>query len=181
MEADNKARKHQYHKTHEDRPDLAGEHKLSDIGQLVSLVAFMLVWIVDSFVFNFSDFLSRNIQWWILIIIAAPFWIVAGYLAFKGLKTVFGTPQESPAVITDGVFKYTRHPIYLGAMLVYVGMIISTLSLMSLGMFVLIMLFYNCVANYEEKLLLEKFSDKYVQYQREVPKWGIRLIKKKFE
>jgi protein-S-isoprenylcysteine O-methyltransferase Ste14 len=168
-------------KTHAGRSDLAGEHKLSDIGQLISLVSFLLVWVLDSFIFHFSDFLSTYIQWWILILIATPFWIIAGILSYMGMKTVFGTPQETPKVISEGVFKFTRHPIYLGSMLVYVGLIITTLSLISLGLFLLIMLFYNCVANYEEKLLLNKFSEKYIQYQQQVPKWGIRIIRKKIK
>ncbi len=92
---------------------------------------------------------------------------------------MFGTPQEEPRVISSSVFKISRHPIYLGAILVYVGMILLTLSLLSVGIFILIILFYNCVANFEEKLLLEKFGKDYEQYIRDVPKWGIRIIKKK--
>ncbi|MHA1112460.1 MAG: methyltransferase family protein [Promethearchaeota archaeon] len=170
-----------HHKHHERRPELAGEHKLADIGQIVCLVSFLVVWILDSFIFQYSNFFSQFVPWWVLMLIATPIWCFAGYLAYNGMKSVFGKPQEKPGVISEGVFKISRHPIYLGAILVYVGWIVSTLSLLSLGVFALIILFYNCVANFEEKLLLEKFGVQYEEYQQEVPKWGIRLIKKKIE
>jgi protein-S-isoprenylcysteine O-methyltransferase Ste14 len=166
-------------KKHHGREDLAGEHRLSDIGQIICLISFLTIWILDSFIFQYSNFLSQFIPWWILILIAIPIWVIAGYLAFDGLKTVFGEKQEKPTVISTGVFKYLRHPIYLGSMLVYVGWIISTLSLLSIVLFVIIALFYNCIANYEEKLLLEKFGEEYQKYMHSVPKWGIRLKKQK--
>ena len=37
---------------HGARGDLAGEHRLSDIGQLIFLVSFLIIWILDSFVFQ---------------------------------------------------------------------------------------------------------------------------------
>jgi len=164
-------------KQHGARPDLAGEHVISDIGQIIGLIAFLTVWILDSFIFHFSDFLSNYVPWWVLILIAIPIWTFAVYLAYNGMKMIFGGEPKEPSVISNGVFRITRHPIYLGSVLTYVGLIISTLSLFSLVILSLISLFYNYIASFEEKLLLEKFGNKYREYQRLVPKWGIRFVK----
>lgn len=171
---------HRHRKQHESHPNLAGEHRISDIGQIISLVAFLTLWILDSFVFKFSTVLSKWIPWYILIIFAVPFWIIAGFLAYNGMRVVFGagSSELTSDIISTGVFRYARHPIYLGSMLVYIGLIISTLSLLSLGLFIFIFVFYNYVANYEEKLLLEKFGKEYKKYQQKVPKWGIGLIRR---
>ena len=42
-------------KKHDDRPDLTGEHPWGDLGQLICLAIFILVWIVDIFVFKISE------------------------------------------------------------------------------------------------------------------------------
>ncbi|MBN2155316.1 MAG: isoprenylcysteine carboxylmethyltransferase family protein [Candidatus Lokiarchaeota archaeon] len=163
-------------KMHAHRPDLTGEHKISDIGQIIGLVSFLTVWILDSFIFHFSDFLSRYVPWWVLILIATPIWFTGGILAYKGMTAVFGGGPKEPVIISKGVFKISRHPIYLASLLVYIGWIISTLSLASIIILLLLILFYNYIANYEEKILIEKFGDLYRDYQQQVPKWGIRIL-----
>ena len=37
--------------SHHDKEDLAGEHPKGDLGQLIFAVIFLLVWIIDSFIF----------------------------------------------------------------------------------------------------------------------------------
>ena len=152
------------------------EKMIINIGQIIGIIAFLIVWMFDSFVFHFSDFLSKYVPWWILIIIAIPIWTLAVYLRLSGMKAVFGSRSKKPILITKGAFKITRHPNYLSLLLVYMGLIISTLSLISLIVFFISFLYYNFVANHEEKYLLETFGDKYEEYQRLVPKWGIKII-----
>jgi len=41
-------------KTHENREDLVGEHMLSDLGQIILLLIFLIVWIADSFFVHYS-------------------------------------------------------------------------------------------------------------------------------
>ena len=53
------------HKRDADRKDLAGEHPLGDIVQLIFLILFLAVWILDSFVLKYSTFLSESISWYI--------------------------------------------------------------------------------------------------------------------
>jgi len=80
-------------------------------------------------------------------------------------------------VITNGAFKYVRHPLYLASILTYLGLTISTLSLISLALFVGIFVFYNYIASYEEKLLEAKFGDEYRKYKERTGKWMLRIGK----
>ncbi len=75
-----------HHKHHEERLDLAGEHQLTDIGQIISFISFLVIWILDSFIFQYSNFLSQYVPWWVLLIIASPIWCFAGYIAFCRAK-----------------------------------------------------------------------------------------------
>jgi protein-S-isoprenylcysteine O-methyltransferase Ste14 len=130
---------------------------------------FLVVWILDSFILGFSTFLVESIPGYIRLLVGIPVLIFASYLARSGLKAVFGEPQETPHVITGGVFSVVRHPIYLGAILFYAGMICLTLSLASAALLVIIIGFYRFISRYEEKLLTERFGDEYRDYMRKVP------------
>ncbi len=159
------------HKRYEDRQDILGEHKYGDIGQLIFLVLFTVLWALDSFYLKFSTILTKYIPIYVSAPIGGIFLILASYLAYKGLKQVFGDVRVPPEVISDGVFKYTRHPVYFGVILLYLGLSIITLSLASLGLLVVIVIFYDLIASYEEKLLTEYFDKEYEKYKEDVPKW----------
>jgi protein-S-isoprenylcysteine O-methyltransferase Ste14 len=154
---------------HKDREDLTGEHKSGDTGQLIFFFLFQAIWITDSFIFHRTDFLSDKLAWYyhtapgILVLMAS------GYLAWKGLRIVFGEIRETPQVITKGVFSIVRHPVYLGSILLYLGQFMMTLSLASLTLLIIIVIFYWLISRYEEKLLTERFGDAYVQYMKMVP------------
>ena len=161
----------------QDREDLAGEYKLGDAGQLILLFIFFFVWAADSFFLRISTFLSSYIRWYFRIPLIIFFMIVSGYLAQNGLKQVFGKIREEPRVVDQGVFGLVRHPIYLGAVLFYLAMILTTVSLLAVVIFLIIAGFYQYLAKYEEKLLLNKFGSEYRDYMDRVPMWLPRLRK----
>jgi len=47
-----------------------GEHPYGDLGQLVILIGFLAIWILDSFVFRFSTFLSPHVPFYLRLILA---------------------------------------------------------------------------------------------------------------
>lgn len=156
-------------KSHQHRGDLTGEHAFSDMGQLILLVVFLVVWIADSFVFKYSTFLTQYISNYIRVPIALIVLIISGLLAGFGLNTVFGKTREEPQVITTGVFSIVRHPVYLGSILFYLGFILLSLSLLSVLVWILIIVFYYMISRYEEKLLTQRFGSVYEEYKKKVP------------
>ena len=84
-----KSEKGHLRKSHQHRGDLTGEHAFSDIGQLIFLVVFLVVWIADSFVFKYSTFLTQYISNYIRVPIALIVLVISGLLAWTGLKIVF--------------------------------------------------------------------------------------------
>ena len=156
-------------KSHQHRNDLTGEHVFSDIGQLIFLIIFLIVWIADSFVFRYSTFLTQYISNYIRVPIALTILTVSGLLSGFGLNTVFGKSRKEPQVITTGVFSIVRHPIYLGSMLLYLGFILLSLSLLSVLIWFIIIVFYYTISQYEEKLLTQRFGSAYEEYKKKVP------------
>jgi protein-S-isoprenylcysteine O-methyltransferase Ste14 len=155
-------------KKHRDHPHLTGEHRWGDTGQLILLVLFLAIWISDSFFLHYSTFLSERISTSVRTA-AALMVIAAGWLLARGgMKAVFGTPRSQPEVITKGVFRIVRHPIYLGALLFYLGAVIFTMSLASGVLWTGIVAFYIWIARYEERILIEEFGTDYLKYQQKV-------------
>ena len=160
---------HHHRGHHAGREDLAGEHKAGDAGQIILLVIFLLLWVLDSFVLKYSTFLARDIAWYFRIVPAVIILLFSGYLARTGLSIVFNEIRETPGVITKGVFSIVRHPIYLGSILLYLGLVCITLSLASLVLWIFIVVFYLYISRHEEKLLLERFGDEYKDFKKKVP------------
>jgi protein-S-isoprenylcysteine O-methyltransferase Ste14 len=155
----------------ERRKDLAGEHALTDIGQLIGAVVFLAVWILDSFVFRFSTFLSAMIPPYILLPIAIVFVVLAGVMAWVSHRIIFVERRDPPVVITKAFFTYVRHPLYLSEILLYLGLFLLTCSLLSLPVIIGIVVFLNYVAGEEEKLLEKTFGRRYLEYKRNTGKW----------
>jgi protein-S-isoprenylcysteine O-methyltransferase Ste14 len=135
------------------------------MGQLVLFFMFMGIWVTDSFFFNYSTFLAEKVPNFIRVSLAVLVLIAGWYLARGGMKVVFGTAREKPEVISTGVFRIVRHPIYTGALLFYLSAILSTLSLASAALWLLIIGFYIYIARYEEHILSEAFGEDYLEYK----------------
>ena len=160
---------------HDDRDDLAGEHPMGDMGQLLLLVVFLIVWVFDSFILRISVFLARDVSLLIRIPLGLAFIGAAAYFAREGMRSVFGEVRAEPAVITAGIFGRVRHPIYLGCILFYVGLVIFTLSIISSVICAIIIGFYHYISRYEERKLLNKFGQEYERYMKSVPMWIPRI------
>ncbi|MGD9139250.1 MAG: isoprenylcysteine carboxylmethyltransferase family protein [Desulfobacterales bacterium] len=147
-----------------------GEHPFGDSGQLILLVLFLLIWVVDSFFLRISTFLSDEISLYIRLIVFVLIFVTAIYFVRSG-HVVVKHEQRPERVVTTGAFRYVRHPLYLGSILFYLGLVVSTASLFSLVMVVIIFIFYNYIAGYEEKLLETRFPDEYRNYKIKTGKW----------
>ena len=82
-------------------------------------------------------------------------------------------PEELPSrLITDGVFRYSRNPMYLGMVLVLLGFFILLNSWISF----LVLPGFTALIHYrfiypEEENLKERFGEDWLAYQQKVPRW----------
>ena len=160
-----------------DREDLVGEHPLGDMGQIVLLLVFLVVWAADAFFFHYSTFSTIHFPVYMRGLAGLTVLCVSGWLARNGLKIVFGEKRERPCVIRKGVFGLVRHPIYLSAILLYLGLLILSLSLIAAIIWLVTIAFYYYISRHEEKLLVAKFGQDYAVYMREVPMLIPRLLR----
>ncbi len=148
---------------------LTGEMPGSHRNQMILMVVFFAVWIADSFLLRFTTFLWSWTLSWLFIGVGAIIIIVAVYFMNGSHKDLFDTQVEGLA--TTGVFSRVRHPMYLGTHLLYLGLAVVTFSLASIVMWMIIFVFYNILANYEERKLEERFGNQFLEYKKTVRKW----------
>lgn len=153
-------------KKHSGHPHLSGEYRWGDTIQLILLFFFLVIWILDSFVFHYSTFLMELVPDYIRIPAASIVLFLAWILARRGMKAVFGTEREKPELINTGVFSVIRHPIYTGAILFYLGASLITLSILSLVFWLVIVAVYVLIARFEEQILTKEFGEAYTYYKK---------------
>jgi protein-S-isoprenylcysteine O-methyltransferase Ste14 len=165
-------------KVHQQRDDLTGEHTVSDAGQIVLACLFAATWIADSFFFKYTTFLNQYVPLGARIPFGVVLLVLSAYLAKTGLRIVFGEEREKPGVIRKSVFGVVRHPVYLSEILLYLSLLMLSISLAAALVWIIAIGFLHYISRYEERLLLARFGEDYDNYMRKVPMWFPRLRKR---
>jgi protein-S-isoprenylcysteine O-methyltransferase Ste14 len=155
-----------------------GEHPFGDTGQLIALGLFLVVWIGDSFFLHVSTFPSRMVPLYGRLIVSGLAIVSAIFLVRSG-HTVISHGQRPADIVETGAFKCVRHPLYLGSILTYFALAVSTASLGALVLLVGIVSFYDYIAGYEERLLEARFGGRYGEYRKRTGKWIPRFTRKR--
>jgi protein-S-isoprenylcysteine O-methyltransferase Ste14 len=73
---------------------------------------------------------------------------------------------------TTGLYRFSRHPMYLGILLVYIGISIACASWVYLLLALAYLTTYrNVFMIPEERMCCEKFGDAYREYMNRTPRW----------
>jgi protein-S-isoprenylcysteine O-methyltransferase Ste14 len=99
---------------------------------------------------------------------------IAGVVAFRNKRTTVNplTPSASSVVVSIGVYRVSRNPMYLGFLLALAGWAVY---LSNAGAALLLPAFVAYMTQYqikpEERALLEKFGREFAQYMSRVRRW----------
>jgi protein-S-isoprenylcysteine O-methyltransferase Ste14 len=99
------------------------------------------------------------------------------------LLVIFGWKQIYSAkgkLVTTGIYRYVRHPQYLGFLLITLGMNVQWLTILTLALWPVLAIVYYRLAKTEEKDAEEKFGEEYLKYKRTVPMFLPRIGAKIF-
>ena len=82
------------------------------------------------------------------------------------------TKVGAPSLCTAGPYGYVRNPIYVGNMLMYIGIVLLAGSpnplLMALTTLAFFVIQYSLIVSLEEEKLSDLFGDEYSEYQKNV-------------
>ena len=92
--------------------------------------------------------------------------------AFKARGTTVKPFEPSSALVTDGVFRLSRNPMYLGMVLVLVGIALALGSLSPLLVcFGFAAVIETRFIRVEERMLAETFADAWTSYSAKTRRW----------
>ena len=111
--------------------------------------------------------------------------VIGDLVAFAGIILIgsairlfrrSGTTPEpwtsTSAIVTAGIYRYTRNPMYLGLALIYAGLALAIDAPIALLLLPIVLVIVQTqVIAREERYLAAKFGEPYLDYKRRVRRW----------
>ncbi len=139
---------------------------------ILALVMIGLIYLSSLFIepttFNYQGSLS------ILFLILGFACLLPSFKLFAKFKTTITPlkPSNSTALVTEGMYRYSRNPMYLGLLLITIASTIwfGTWSGIIINIvFIFLINFLQIIP--EEEALLEIFGEEYEEYKKNVRRW----------
>ena len=126
------------------------------------------------------DFESMDYGHWSGFIVGSLAILVGFGIDIWGTRTL--TAQQSLGakgkIVTEGAYRFTRNPQYVGFILIYTGIVLTSYSVMALVTGALLVLAFFILPLSEEPWLREQYGEPYIEYCKNVPRFiGIRSLR----
>ena len=98
-------------------------------------------------------------------------------LSFLGLGsslTANPVPKDNSQLVTDGLYKFVRHPIYTGLLLLGLSLVITAGVFPHILVWLLLAVLLNYKAKFEESLLQKRYPE-YFEYASKTGRFIPRL------
>lgn len=106
----------------------------------------------------------------VVVGVAVEAWCGVTFFRLGQTWDYFDNPER---LVTDGPYRISRHPVYLGGVMIIAG---GALLLQSIGLFLYLGLYALIldrllIPRIEEPILLRNFGEAYVRYRDSVRRW----------
>jgi len=93
-------------------------------------------------------------------------------IEFKRARTSSDPKKPAANFVTSGIYRYSRNPIYLGFVLIQIGLPLNMGNYWGIVLaWPLVTLINNMVIKHEEAHLEKKFKEQYTAYRSRVRRW----------
>lgn len=97
---------------------------------------------------------------------------IGAFLEFRRARTTVDPHGSAKQVVTSGIYRFTRNPIYLGFLLMVIGLPLNSGFYWGIVMVPFYILLMNrLVIEHEEAYLEKKFGKAYTSYKAHVRRW----------
>jgi protein-S-isoprenylcysteine O-methyltransferase Ste14 len=140
------------------------EMKLSRTNKIISLLS-MPLWLLA---IAYSIFLPFKLgtPWFAIGLLVYLLGLFMSIIATVNFAT---TPINEP--VTQGAYRYSRHPLYVGLVLIYLSVGIASASWVFLLYAFVWVLLLNITTKDEEDYCLEKYGEAYREYMNKSSRW----------
>ncbi|WP_372827826.1 isoprenylcysteine carboxylmethyltransferase family protein [Polaromonas sp.] len=140
----------------------------------VALVIALLMWLT-SFLFGSIPIpLVYRLSAALVLLVIGQGISISGIVSFRRARTTLNPfkPATSSALVTGGIFSFTRNPMYLGLLLTLLGWAAFLASPPTLVFLFLYVVYINRFQiDPEERVLSSIFGDGYAAYKTRVRRW----------
>lgn len=147
---------------------------------LIPIIFYLLTSRLKSFSFS----LSTWVRWLgAVLIFAGNLLFIWSHRALGRNWTPFLEIRKGHTLVTDGPYRFVRHPMYVAIFLIGIGVsFVSANWIVALSYMLPLVILYLFRVSEEEKMMIEQFRDKYREYMlntgRLVPNFRILRSKK---
>jgi protein-S-isoprenylcysteine O-methyltransferase Ste14 len=158
------------------RPVPEGKPQMDKLSTFIALLGFLQPFVLILAYYENLVIVSQFIPLWnnpVVAYIGITITIIAGIimLVSRIQLGVFATPvlmiEDDHQLKTNGIYKFVRHPMYLGGVLMFLGTFLAFRSILSLIFF---MVFYTIIIlkrlQNEEAMLQSAFGEEYTVYMK---------------
>jgi protein-S-isoprenylcysteine O-methyltransferase Ste14 len=110
----------------------------------------------------------------VLLVVAGVAFDLLGIVAFLGSRTTVNPlkPERASVLVTGGVYRITRNPMYVGIGLLLLAWSVHLSALLPfVGLLIFVLYISRFQIEPEERALKEIFGDQYVTYAERVRRW----------
>jgi protein-S-isoprenylcysteine O-methyltransferase Ste14 len=142
----------------------SGAESLSETEKKISYAVSFLPFVL----FAYSIFLPLKL---------GTIWFFAGFIIYllgaiimtAGMLSFFATAADK--LVTTGVYRFSRNPIYFGMFLIFGGTGIACVSWIFLLLTAVFIIVLHIFIVSEERSCLQKYGDPYLEYMNRTPRW----------
>jgi protein-S-isoprenylcysteine O-methyltransferase Ste14 len=142
---------------------------------IVALVTAVLMWLISRSLPPLFTFVFPARNAFAIGLVAAGFIIgILGVVTFRRAKTTVNPtkPQSSSSLVSWGVYRVTRNPMYLGGLLILIGWAIflsKPIAFLFLPGYILYINLFQIVP--EERVLSTLFGPDFIAYKSRARRW----------
>lgn len=140
----------------------------------ITLIFGVLIWLTSSVAHFFNFTFIGSTQLAAGLILLGFIISLLGFVSLHRSKTTISptTPNAASSLVIDGVYKFTRNPMYVGLLLALLGWSIFLSNAVAFAFVPIFVLYINRFQIIpEERALAAKFGADFVKYKASVRRW----------